>query len=463
MKSPPSSRLAVFRHPVGRVRAQEAPATVVPVSVNGDPAARFSLVVMSDGYTAAEMPKYRAHLDKHLNVLWSIEPFRSYRNYINVYSVEIVSPESGVSCDPEVRVQRKTPLGANFTDGCTNPNARGILVNQNIAREYAKRATPAFDQILVITNTDTYGGIGGGVATTSGGNSLGVLITPHELGHSLGRLQDEYTYRERGVPGGPYKGAEPTSVHHTLMTEEQMRTEKKKWFRWLGDESESGGKIGRFEGGQYTTTGVWRPSKHSMMISIGYYFDQVSRERMVQRISEQVNLIARARPTDTPLGINELVCIEPAQPNYHSLDITWQLNGKEMSERRGAHLHRHGRHRYPERRPHAHRHRCRSHTVRARSGYPRWRADSHPHVEIRQQRSGRGGAKQRDHDHRRHLHGTTSRRNRSGLRRVHRHPSTAERGLVTRRNDREDTPGSRRISLADQKLRPGTPHLEGVG
>ena len=316
------------------LHAQEAPATVVPVSVNGDPAARFSLVVMSDGYTAAEMPKYRGHLDKHLNVLWSIEPFRSYRNYINVYSVEIASAESGVSCDPEVRVQRKTPLGANFTDGCANPNARGILVNQNVAREYAKRATPAFDQILVITNTDTYGGIGGGVATTSGGNSLGVLITPHEIGHSLGRLQDEYTYRERGVPGGPYKGSEPTSVHHTLMTEEQMRTEQAKWFRWLGDESESGGKIGRFEGGQYTTTGVWRPSKHSMMISIGYYFDQVSRERMVQRISEQVNLIAASRPTETPVGAGEIIWIETAHPNFHDLEITWQLDGQPVGPAR---------------------------------------------------------------------------------------------------------------------------------
>src|SRR5688572_7635175 len=190
-----------------------APATVVPVSVNGDPAARFSLVVMSDGYTAADMPKYRRHLDKHLNVMWSIEPFRSYRNYINVYSVEIVSPDSGITCDPEVREKKNTPLSAIFGGGCTNPNARGITVNQNAAREYARQATPHFDQILVITNTDTYGGIGGAVATTSGGNSLGVLITPHEIGHSLGRLQDEYTYSARGVPGGEYKGQEPNSIH----------------------------------------------------------------------------------------------------------------------------------------------------------------------------------------------------------------------------------------------------------
>lgn len=316
--------------------ALQAKAKVVPISVNGDPAARFSLVVMSDGYTADELPKYRGHLDKHLNVLWSIEPFRSYRNYINVYSVEIESSESGVSCDPEVRQPRKTPLGANFQGGCENPNARGILVNQQAAREYAKQATPHFDQILVITNTDTYGGIGGGVATTSGGNSLGVLITPHELGHSLGRLQDEYTYRERGVPGGPYKGAEPNSIHHTRLTEGQMKAEQKKWFRWLGDESESGGKIGRFEGGQYTTTGIWRPSKHSMMISIGYYFDQVSRERMVQRISEQVNLIASSTMTEVPVAGNQVIEIETAHPNFHELEITWQVDGKEFPVARNS-------------------------------------------------------------------------------------------------------------------------------
>ena len=73
-----------------------------------------------------------------------------------------------------------------------------------------------------------------------------------------------------------------------------------------------------------------------MMISIGYYFDQVSRERMVQRISEQVKLIADSRPTDTPLGINEILWIETAHPNYHELDITWQLDGKEFPRQRNS-------------------------------------------------------------------------------------------------------------------------------
>ena len=313
-----------------------APPSVVPVAVHGDPATRFSLVVMSDGYTEAELPRYRAQLDKHLNVLWSIEPFRSYRNYINVYSIEIASPESGISCDPEVRQRRKTPLAAYFQGGCTNPNARGILVNQDAARAFARQATPDFDQILVLANTDTYGGIGGAVATTSGGNSLGVLITPHELGHSLGRLQDEYTYRERGVAGGAYVGGEPDSVHHTLLSEAAMRAGQSKWFRWLGEASTSGGPIGRFEGGSYRTTGVWRPSKHSMMISIGYYFDQVSRERMVQRISEQVQLIAASTPTEAPVTQRDVLWVETAHPNYHELDIAWSVDGRAVPSAAGS-------------------------------------------------------------------------------------------------------------------------------
>src|SRR5262245_31840860 len=293
-------------HPALRAsgQSQAVPAArVVPIQITGDPAARFSMVVMGDGYTAADMPKYRAHLDKHLNVLWSIEPFRSYRNYINVYSVEVVSPESGITCDPEVRLQKNTALGLEFGNagggggGCTNINARGITPQRGkeaTIRDYAAKATPNYDQILIIANTDTYGGIGGGLATTSGGNSLGPLITPHELGHSLGRLTDEYTYLARGVKGAAYTGGEPSSPHMTVTSIEDMLTKQAKWFRWLGEPSESGGKIERFEGGSQRSSGVFRPSKHSMMISVGYYFDQVSREQMVRRISEQVKLIADA-------------------------------------------------------------------------------------------------------------------------------------------------------------------------
>jgi hypothetical protein len=315
------------------VRAQEVgSARVVPIQVSGDPAARFSLVILGDGYTAAEMPRFRSHVEKHLNVLWSLEPFRSYRNYVNVYAVEIVSGESGITCDPAHRERRATPLRLYFSGGCDNRNARGILVDQEAARAFARMATPHFDQILTIANTDTYGGIGGATATTSGGNTLGPYITPHELGHSLGRLQDEYTYSERGVAGAAHTGEEPVSIHHTLLTEEEMRSTQRKWWRWLGEASEAGGVIGRFPGGRQRVSGVWRPSRHSMMISLGYYFDQVSLERMAQRISGQVELIAASTPTDSPHSPREMIWVETAHPVYHELELTWQIDGQTIPD-----------------------------------------------------------------------------------------------------------------------------------
>ena len=48
-------------------------------------------------------------------------------------------------------------------------------------------------QTLAISNTFTYGGIGGTQATTSGGSPQGPLISTHELGHSLGTLA-EYAF-----------------------------------------------------------------------------------------------------------------------------------------------------------------------------------------------------------------------------------------------------------------------------
>jgi hypothetical protein len=35
-------------------------ATVVPIQITGDDASRFTLVVMADGYTAADMPQFGA-------------------------------------------------------------------------------------------------------------------------------------------------------------------------------------------------------------------------------------------------------------------------------------------------------------------------------------------------------------------------------------------------------------------
>jgi hypothetical protein len=114
-----------------------------------------------------------------------------------------------------------------------------------------------------------------------------------------------------------------------LLTEQQLRDQQQKWFRWLGEPSESGGTIGRYEGGMYAGSGVWRPGAHSMMKALGYYFDQVSRERMTQRISARASLFQASTPIGQVAG-DQTVWLQTLHPVDHELDVTWRLDGTAL-------------------------------------------------------------------------------------------------------------------------------------
>lgn len=347
--------------------AQEAGAAkLVPLQVTGPPEERLNLVIMGDGYTAGEMDTFHEDVDRNQNVMWAHEPFRSYRDYFNVYALEIVSGVSGISCDPDDgNVRRDTPLHLEYADECpADPLARGITyqrpeghqarsmyLQEYVAPELGIPADAQNLQTLAIANTFTYGGIGGRHATTSGGSPQGPLISLHELGHSLGNLQDEYPYRSRPNPGGPWCDPdetdssdrdfcrEPGSVHHTRMSAAEMQQEKSKWWRWLGEKSTAGGTIRAagpegYESGLYSSEEVWRPSEHSMMRWIGYPMDQVSREHMTGRITglrDAGRMPLTATPGDE-VGPEDVVWVETMHPRYHEMDVTWEIDGEKVAD-----------------------------------------------------------------------------------------------------------------------------------
>lgn len=322
---------------------------LVPLQVTGPAEERLNLIIFGDGYTADEMDKFREDVDRNQNVQWSVEPFRSYRNYFNVYMVETPSNDSGISCDPDDgNVRRDTVFNLQFANQCpADKLARGVTFGQGGAAERTRvlqeYVTPELGipadsqnmQTLTIGNTFTYGGIGGVHATTTGGSPQGPLVSLHELGHSLGNLADEYPYYDRGVPGDPHADQEPNSFHHTRMSSNEMIENQVKWWRWLGEESESGGIIKAadpdgYESGQYRSSNVWRPSQHSMMRHTGFYLDQVGREQMTQRITGMRN--AEEMPlTATPageIGPEEVLAVNTMYPRFHLLEVVWEVNGE---------------------------------------------------------------------------------------------------------------------------------------
>ena len=338
--------------------------TVVPIQITGPASERLNLIVLCDGYQAGEMQKCRDDVDRNQNIQWAIEPFRTYRSYFNVYRVEIVSQDSGVRCDPDDNDNpnnnlKVTALRLWYSDGCSNPLARGItygpapagsppgtpngsqarteILNTHVAPILGIPANSQNVQTLAISNTFTYGGIGGTHATTSGGSPQGPLISLHELGHSLGQMADEYPYSNREIPGPPFPNVEPGSFHHTRMTDAEMLAQEAKWWRWLGEESESGGIIRArgpegHEGGQTRATNIWRPSEHSIMRWIGFYFDQVGREHMTYRITGRRNdgNMALASTPGTSVGPADILWVETQHPRFHELDVTWDVNGSPL-------------------------------------------------------------------------------------------------------------------------------------
>src|SRR3954447_6681813 len=124
-------------------------ATVVPLQVTGPPANRFNLVIAGDGYTESEQDKFMQQVDKHLNIMWSIEPYKSYRNYINVYAIKIISGDSGISCDPNLTSPRKTtPLSMAFWGGCSASSVQRLVSVNNAALARYTALAPGVSQRL---------------------------------------------------------------------------------------------------------------------------------------------------------------------------------------------------------------------------------------------------------------------------------------------------------------------------
>ncbi|GAB2995772.1 M64 family metallopeptidase [Saccharothrix stipae] len=271
------SRTAVPVAVETRAAAAEVAAAVVPIQETGPSDQRFDLVFVGDGYTSAELGVFHDHVVGKWTELAAVEPFKSYRQYFNVWQVDVVSAESGVDHDPTLGTDRDTALDMGFwCQGRDTQTERLLCVNQTKAAQFAALA-PQADQVIALGNTAKYGGAGGGVATAAGANDQAGQIAVHELGHSIGKLADEYDY-----PYDRYSGEEPAEVNVTATATGA------KWSAYLGQASPDGGVVGAFEGARYHRLGLYRPTENSIMRTLGREFNLIGRDAMIAAFKAKV-------------------------------------------------------------------------------------------------------------------------------------------------------------------------------
>ncbi|QMU73370.1 M64 family metallopeptidase [Streptacidiphilus sp. P02-A3a] len=271
---------------------------------NGDPARRISILLLGDGYTAAELPRYRAQAAAVWQALIQVEPFRSYQHFFDVTRLDLASPQSGI--------RSGSPLGMHF--GCDGI-ARLLCADAQAIGRYTGGSGDG-QYVVALANSGSYGGEGGdGMATLSAGSPNAAQIVQHEFGHSIGALGDEYD------------AAPADADYPNLATEDAatMRREQSKWWRWLGAADPTGGTVGAYPSGN----GLYRPTRDSIMRTLGGVYNLPSREALIEAFYRQVRPVDRMDPGPGVVSRPRTLRVFPVPlVGPRQLAVTWTIDGR---------------------------------------------------------------------------------------------------------------------------------------
>ena len=226
----------------------------------GDPHTSLDIAFIAEGYTREEMDKFRADVKRMAELLFNESPFYKYQERINIWAVEAPSQESGTDV-PGEGLYVNTALNSTFYTF----DVDRYLTTHDIAIVNDYAAAAPHDQIIVLINSSRYGG--GGVynyysAATSDHEFTPQVLT-HEFGHGFAGLADEYYSSEVAYEEFYPLDVEPWEPNITTNVNFEA-----KWKNLIArsvpvptpNNKRYTGVTGLFEGGGYSSTGIYRPS-----------------------------------------------------------------------------------------------------------------------------------------------------------------------------------------------------------
>lgn len=211
----------------------------------------IDLAILAEGYTEAEMDKFYKDCERSVDALFEYEPFRSLKDRFNVVAVAAPSRDSG----PSIPGKQDWKNTASQTHYDTFYSDR-YLTSQDMHRIYDLLADVPFEHIMVLVNTEKYGGGGiyNQVTFASSDHPTFKEVFVHEFGHSYGGLGDEYAYDDMDTVWYP-ADTEPWEPNITTLHDFQS-----KWADMMDIQG-----VGIFEGAGYQTKGCYRPADDCRM------------------------------------------------------------------------------------------------------------------------------------------------------------------------------------------------------
>jgi len=233
----------------------------------GNPNTCVDLAFIAEGYKAGEMGKFRDDVKMMADLLFEEAPFNSYKDKINIWAVEAESQDSGTDI-PGEKVYVNTVLNSSFYTF----NLDRYLTTQDIKSVNDYAALVPHDNIIVLINSTKYGG--GGVynyySGTTVGHPLSKKVFIHEFGHGFAGLADEYYSSSVAYDEFYPLNTEPWEPNITTLVNFES-----KWKGLVGKEiptptpaeEKYNNTTGLFEGGGYSSKGIYRSEMECRMKS----------------------------------------------------------------------------------------------------------------------------------------------------------------------------------------------------
>jgi hypothetical protein len=220
----------------------------------------INVAILAEGYTAAEMDKFRNHAKITCEAIFSHSPFSNLKDKFNFYAIETISEDSGVSV-PRGNDWKQTAFSSHFDTFYSDR----YLTTSHVKDMHDAIAGIPYAHIIILANTDVYGG--GGIfnsytLTTIGHPDFRPVVV-HEFGHSFAGLADEYYYESDVLDNTYTHDVEPWEPNITTLIDFDS-----KWKSLLAPntpvptdiQQASKYSIGVFEGAGYSSKGIYRPA-----------------------------------------------------------------------------------------------------------------------------------------------------------------------------------------------------------
>lgn len=239
----------------------------IPLLLNGDPHEKIDIVIVAEGYGKKDASKMQEDFKKFTEYTLGQEPFKSRSKDFNVWGVGYLAEESGVT-DPNANRYVNSAVGSTYNTF----NMDRYLMTTQLFKLHDLLAGVNYDHIIIMANCDTYGG--GAIYNYyafSAVQEMSMWILPHELGHSIGGLGDEYVEDDPNY-NRRYDNIEPLEPNIT-----SLHNFESKWKDLVPKgtriptppvknlDKHQNGPIGVYEGAGYLAKGCYRPCTQCMM------------------------------------------------------------------------------------------------------------------------------------------------------------------------------------------------------